>query len=149
MSIKKWNVLKADKDLARELSAETGIDPFGSLLLAIRGISDPMEAEEFLSNEINLQDPFCFADMDKAVERINLAIENNEKIAIFGDYDCDGVTSTALLYSYLSSVEANVLYRLPSREEGYGITNSAIDELHKKGVSLIITVDNVAPISPK
>ena len=142
MSIKKWNVLKADKDLARELSAETGIDPFGSLLLAIRGISDPMEAEEFLSNEINLQDPFCFADMDKAVERINLAIENDEKIAIFGDYDCDGVTSTALLYSYLSSVEANVLYRLPSREEGYGITNSAIDELHKKGVSLIITVDN-------
>lgn len=142
MGLKRWKICEADKALAHEISAETGIDPFCSLLLAIRGITDSMTAEEFISDEISLQEPFDFVDMDKAVNRIHSALENNEKIAIFGDYDCDGVTSTALLFTYLSGIGASVLCRLPTRDEGYGISKHAIDELKEKEITLIITVDN-------
>lgn len=151
MSLKRWSIAQADKQAARELVEECReyygedqniIDPFCALLLTIRGICDPMEAEEFLSDECVLQNPMSFVDMDKAVERIHKAIEQGEKIAIFGDYDCDGVTSTAVLYTYLISVGADVCYRLPTRDEGYGISKSAVDELHEKKINLIITVDN-------
>lgn len=142
MSLKKWVVNEPDKALARELSAECGIDSFCALLLTLRGISDPFEAQEFLSDEGVFCDPTCFTDMDLAVERLNDALENQEKIAVFGDYDCDGVTATAVLYTYLLSVGADVCYRLPSRDEGYGLSVDAIDELKSAGVSLIITVDN-------
>lgn len=142
MSLRRWVVNEPDKALARELSAECGIDSFCALLLTLRGISDPFEAQEFLSDEGVFCDPNCFTDMDLAVERLNEALENQEKIAVFGDYDCDGVTATAVLYTYLISVGANVCYRLPSRDEGYGLSVDAIDELKADGVSLIITVDN-------
>ena len=81
--------------------------------------------------------------MEKAVERINKAIEDGEKITVFGDYDADGVTSTALLYSYLCSRGANVDYYIPDREgEGYGMSVEAVDVLKSRATSLIITVDN-------
>ena len=142
MGLKKWVVNEPDRALARELSAECGIDSFCALLLTLRGINDPLEAEEFLSDEGIFPDPMCFTDMDLAVGRLNDALENGEKIAVFGDYDCDGVTAAAVLYTYLLSVGANVCYRLPSRDEGYGLSCGAIDELKADGVSLIITVDN-------
>lgn len=142
MSLKKWVVNEPDKALANEFAAECGIDSFCALLLTLRGINDPFEAEEFLSDDGNFPDPMCFTDMDLAVERLNKALENNEKTAIFGDYDCDGVTAAAVLYTYLLSLGANVCCRLPSRDEGYGLSTDAIDELKAKGVTLIITVDN-------
>lgn len=81
--------------------------------------------------------------MDKAADRVRFAVENGEKICVYGDYDADGVTSTALLYSYLETVGANVMYYIPSREsEGYGMNMSAIDKLNDENVDLIITVDN-------
>lgn len=142
VSLKKWNVKKADRQAARELAEECGIDAFTALLLTLRGIDDPMLAEEFLSNDYDFSDPFAFTNMQKAVDRIHAAIEAGEKIAVFGDYDCDGVTASTVVYTYLTSVGADVICRLPTRDEGYGMSNTAIDELKQKGVSLIITVDN-------
>ncbi len=140
--MKKWVFKQADKALATDLAKECGISGFTALLLVSKGICDPFEIDEFLSDELVLQDPYSFVDMQKSVERINFAIENNQKIAIFGDYDCDGITSTVLLYSVLKELGACVSYRVPLRDEGYGISVSAVGELKEKGVQVIITVDN-------
>ena len=88
--------------------------------------------------------PYLFDDMKKAVDRINLAISRNEKITVYGDYDADGVTATALLYLYLKNEHnANVNTYIPDRmSEGYGLNEDAIRKLHEDGTQLIITVDN-------
>lgn len=140
--MKKWDYRQPDKRIAYELAEECGIDKFLALLLVSKGICDPFEVDEFLSSEIILQDPYCFADMQKGVDIINKAIAGNKKIAVFGDYDCDGITSTVLMTKVLQSLGADVIYRLPSRKEGYGISKSAVSELKEKGIELIITVDN-------
>lgn len=140
--MKEWLYLENDKETAVSLAKECGIDSFTALLLCSKGICDPFEADEFLSDEIVLQDPNIFADIEKAAFRINNAIKNGEKIAVFGDYDCDGVTSTVLLYSILKELTADCIYRVPTRDEGYGMSPNAVNELKEKGVSLIITVDN-------
>lgn len=141
--MKKWTVSELDKNKVKELSGKYGLPVFTSMLLTIRGITKPEDIEKFLSNGIEFSDPFEIKDMDKAVERIKKAVTEYEKICIYGDYDCDGVTSTAIMYSYLDSVCANVMYYIPSREtEGYGMNKSAVDKLHSDGVKLIITVDN-------
>lgn len=143
MRRKQWCLSACDKDAAAQLAESGGLDPFLALLLTARGLTDEVEAEAFLSAEIQDFDPFSLADMEKAVERIAAAMENFERIAVFGDYDADGVTSTALLYSYLVSQGANVEYRIPDRmREGYGISCAAVQELAASGVSLIVTVDN-------
>ena len=98
---------------------------------------------DFLSNETLTASPFEIKDMDKAVERIQQAIEDGERICVYGDFDADGVTSTALLYSYLSDIGADAMYYIPSRAaEGYGMHRESIDRLYERGVKLIITVDN-------
>ncbi|MBQ6498363.1 MAG: single-stranded-DNA-specific exonuclease RecJ, partial [Ruminococcus sp.] len=87
--------------------------------------------------------PFEIKDMDNAVERIQAAVECGERICVYGDFDADGVTSTALLYSYLSDIGADVIYYIPSREsEGYGMNKGAVSKIYERGVKLIITVDN-------
>ncbi len=143
MSYKRWVYAQLDKERAGELSAECGLDPLLCLLLTGRGISEPEEAMDFLvANELSA-DPFSYTDMDIAVDRVQRAIDEGERIAIYGDYDADGVTATVLLYSYLRSKGAVVQYRLPLREgEGYGLHCESIDELARDGVQLIITVDN-------
>lgn len=140
--MREWVFKQTDKALATELAKECEIPDFTAFLLVSKGLCDPFEIDEFLSDELVLQDPFCFADMQKGIERVNFAIENNQKIAIFGDYDCDGITSTVLLYSVLKNLGASVSYRVPTRDEGYGISISAVEELKQKGIELIITVDN-------
>lgn len=143
MSRKFWRVPSFDKKQAAELAYEYGYDAMAVLLLAARGVTEPEDVAEFLDNEAMLADPFEIRDMDKAVDRIRRAIENEEKIAVYGDYDADGVTATALLYLYLESVGADVTYYIPSRmNEGYGLHKEAIDTLSDKNVRLIITVDN-------
>ena len=143
MRRKQWCLSACDKDAAAQLAESGGLDPFLALLLTARGLTDEAEAEAFLSAEIQDFDPFSLADMEKAVERIAAAMENFERVAVFGDYDADGVTSTALLYSYLVSQGANVEYRIPDRmREGYGISCAAVRELAESGVRLIVTVDN-------
>ncbi len=112
-------------------------------ILAARGIADPAEALTLLAGEEELSDPALLTDMDAACQRIWQAIDNGETIAVFGDYDVDGVTATALLYQHLKGMGATVKCMLPSREgDGYGLSKNAIQSMHNKGCSLIVTVDN-------
>ena len=141
--MKKWTVAKLNKDIAVDISMRHELPMLIAMILEIRGIINDDEINDFLYNESVLSDPFDAKDMDKAVERIKQAIENYEKICIYGDFDADGVTSTALLYSYLDTVGANVMFYIPAREgEGYGMNKEAVDLLAYQDVKLIITVDN-------
>ena len=143
MGRKIWNVSKIDKAYASEISQNLDIDPFAALLLVSRGICEYDEIEEFFSDEFDFCDPYELKDMDKAVERIERAIEGGEKIAVYGDYDADGVTSTAVLYLFFEKMGADITYYIPDRNtEGYGLNKDAIRELSEKGVNLIVTVDN-------
>lgn len=143
MGIKKWVLRKYDKESASNLCKENGYSGALAVLLAGRGIIDPQEANAFITCEDAFNDPYSFTDMEIAAQRTEEAIENNEKIAVYGDYDADGVTATALLYTYLSSRGADVIYYIPTREgEGYGLHKESVDILKNQGVSLIITVDN-------
>ncbi len=139
--MKKWQVKTAPKEIVDSLIQETGLPPFICRILAGRGILSRADAELFFNSE-ELSDPFLLADMQKAVDTINEFIESGEKITVYGDYDCDGVTSTYMLFSYLEAQGADVDWYIPSRDEGYGLNNDAIDLLHKRGTKLIITVDN-------
>ena len=112
-------------------------------ILAARGITDPAEALTLLAGEEGLSDPALLTDMDAACQRIWQAIDNGETIAVFGDYDVDGVTATALLYQHLKGMGATVKCMLPSREgDGYGLSKNAIQSIYDKGCRLIVTVDN-------
>ena len=143
MSIKRWVFSKLNKESASQISEDLNIPFFLAMMLEIREIKNEDYIKSFLSCDIEISDPMLFADMDKAVDRINKAIDSFEKICIYGDYDADGVTSTALLYSYLESHGANVMYYIPCREnEGYGLNVKAIERMNRDGVNLIITVDN-------
>lgn len=143
MSLKKWKVGTPDREKAKLLAEECDVDPFAALIAVGRGIDDAGELELLISDEPVLCDPLELADIKKAADFINQAIENGEKIAVFGDYDCDGVVSTALLYDYLTSRNADVVPYIPDRiTEGYGMNCLAIDKLNSQGVSLIVTVDN-------
>ncbi len=144
MRRKQWIVLKSDKDLAATAAQELGADPLSALIITSRNFTSVEAIGDFLDNREPLSlDPFTIKDMDKAAARINKAIESFEMICVFGDYDADGVTATALLYSYLESRGANVTRYIPDRiSEGYGLNKSAIDVLSSRGVKLIVTVDN-------
>ena len=143
MGFKKWQIAKGNIELAKLLSFECELDQFLTLLAVNRGMDETYLLDEFFDDNPSFDDPFLMLDMKSAVERILLAVNSGEKIAIFGDYDCDGVTSTALLYMALIKLNANVIYYIPDRIlEGYGMNMSAIDCLKDEGVELIVTVDN-------
>ncbi|MBQ1187146.1 MAG: single-stranded-DNA-specific exonuclease RecJ [Clostridia bacterium] len=143
MRFKRWVVEAPLKSLAAELAEECNVDPFVALIAAGRGYTEPELLEEFLTDEVILSDPYELADIEKAAEIINDAIYSEEKIAVFGDYDVDGVTATTLMYSYLKNRGARVSYIIPDREkDGYGINIPAIDKLKAEGTDLIVTVDN-------
>ena len=130
MNIKYWKILNKESNSGKNLA---------EILSANRKKIN-------INNEDNYDEVFntpAMADMDLAVERIRKAIYNDEKIAIYGDYDCDGITSTALLYSYLENQGADIIYYIPEREaEGYGLNKEAVKILKDNEVNLIITVDN-------
>ncbi len=141
--MKKWTTQKLNKESALAISQKHSLPMLIAMLLDIRGITDDQQIIDFLTLETLTASPFEIRDMDVAAARIRDAIENFEKICIFGDFDADGVTSTALLYSYLSDIGADVMYYIPSREtEGYGMNKDAVSKLYGQGVKLIITVDN-------
>ena len=143
LKLKKWLVSPLNKERAAQIAEEYNLPFFLAMMLEIRGIHSSEQIAELLEERSELSDPFLMADMQKAVERIHQALDAFEKIAVYGDYDADGVTATAVLYSYLESCGGNVLYYIPEREkEGYGLNCGAIDFLHSQQVSLIITVDN-------
>ncbi len=142
--MKVWSVAKVNKERAIAMANRLEIPPLLAMMLDIRGITKEEDVINFLQENKDFSDPFLMKDMDKAVERITTAVENGEKICIYGDYDADGVTSTSLLYSYLrDSLGADVMFYIPTRTgEGYGMNKGAVDKIHSLGVTLIITVDN-------
>ena len=140
---KKWVIRQADKEAASAISEQFNIDPFLAFLLVSRGLTDDLAVQEFLHPGQALCAPEGFADMEAAAARLQQALDSGERICVYGDYDCDGVTATALLYSFLEAMGGNVIYYIPDREtEGYGLNKGAIDTLAAKGTGLIVTVDN-------
>ncbi len=139
----KWVTGKYDENIVSELMDKLGVPSLTAKLLAVRGIRDAKSAAFFLKKDLgDLHDPFLLKDMDRAVERIKRALENGEKMAVYGDYDADGVTSTYILVDYLKRLGADCTYHIPDRfGDGYGVSKTALDELRADGVSLIVTVD--------
>lgn len=143
MNYRAWQIQRPEEPRARALAEAIGAPVLLARVLVGRGLDTPEKAMTLLMGSEPLSDPFLLKDMDKAVERILRAVDAQESIVVYGDYDVDGVTATALLYEYLAGMGAKVRCMLPSREgEGYGLTDKALATLSKKGVSLVITVDN-------
>ncbi len=143
MIYREWDVLPQNNEGAATVSNETGASPLLAKILTARGFSSPSQAMELLTPSDSLPDPFCIKDMDKAVRRILAAVENEETVAVFGDYDVDGITATALLYTCLAGMGAQVFYKLPTRGgDDYGLTPALVDAMADKGIDLIVTVDN-------
>ncbi len=142
---KKW-ILKQDvasNEQIENIASALSLSKITARLLALRGCDTPEKARVFLEKENTMfHNPFLLCDMDKAVERIVKALDNGEKITVYGDYDVDGVTSVSTLLMYLKSVGGDVNYYIPSRAgEGYGVNKEALNKLSSSGTSLIITVD--------
>ena len=136
-----WNISQPDTGHVNALAC-CGYPPLPAMVLAARGLGSPQAAREHLSCEMPLLDPFLMTDMDLAVGRLSLAIARGEKIAVFGDYDVDGITSTCLLQDFLRRQGADCIPYIPSRlEEGYGLNPIALRQLSAEGVKLIVTVD--------
>ena len=136
-----WNVGQPESAAVNALVG-SGYAPLTAMVLSARGINTARQANEYLCCDCELLDPFLMTDMDRAADRVRLAMERGEKIAVFGDYDVDGITATCLLTAFLRRNGANVIGYIPGRlEEGYGLNPIAIDQLHREGVNLIITVD--------
>ena len=142
-SKKRWRVREPELVLQKTLAASLNISTITSQLLINRGISDIQQAERFLSSTLSdIRSPLGMKGMKEGVERVLKALHNKEKIAIYGDYDVDGITSTSILLMFLKSAGANVSYYIPERiAEGYGLNADAISKLAERGVTLLITVD--------
>ena len=136
-----WNVSEPKAEAVNTL-VSAGFAPLTAMVLSARGIEDHRQASAYLDCNTPLLDPFLMTDMDLAVGRVGLAMARGEKIAVFGDYDVDGITSTCLLTDFLRKNGADCVPYIPGRlEEGYGLNPIAIHQLHEEGVKLIITVD--------
>ncbi|HUR35808.1 MAG TPA: single-stranded-DNA-specific exonuclease RecJ [Vicinamibacterales bacterium] len=139
----RWDTLACDDAAAAQLAAELAIPPVLARLLCQRGLGDAELATRFLHPSLeHLHDPMALADMGTAVDRILAAIERRERIAIHGDYDVDGVTSTVILRRALELLGADVVHFIPERlRDGYGLQPASVERLHADGVVLIISVD--------
>ena len=136
-----WNVEKPEMSAVNALVGG-GYSPLAAMILAARGMRGPADAARYLGHEAQMPDPFLMTDMSLAAGRVGLAMTRGEKIAVFGDYDVDGITATCLLTSFLRRHGADVVSYIPGRlEEGYGLNPIAIRQLHGEGVKLIVTVD--------
>ena len=137
-----WSVSPLDRERVAALTG-AGISPLAAAVLVSRGYDSPEKAREFLSSgEGSLRDPMLLPDMGKAARRVQQAIDCGEKIAVYGDYDVDGITATCLLTDFLTARGANCIWYIPARlEEGYGLNETAIRGLAALDVKLIVTVD--------
>jgi single-stranded-DNA-specific exonuclease len=138
----KWVVHKPDRNAVAELSTAGGIAPIAAAVLISNGCDNIEKARAFFGDG-SISDPFLIKDMEKAVETINkMAFTDGKKVCIYGDYDCDGVCSSAILYTFLFSNGADVFCHINSRDEGFGLNAGVIEKLRDAGTELIITVDN-------
>ncbi len=139
----KWVLAEPDSRIADTLSDQAGLHPLIARLMVNRGITDPAAAKSFLSCDLSMvSDPAMYCHMDRAVDRVRTAIAASENIVVFGDYDVDGVTGTALLYLVLKGLGAKVSGYIPDRiAEGYGLNAAALTKLRESGASVVISVD--------
>ncbi|HBJ25354.1 MAG TPA: single-stranded-DNA-specific exonuclease RecJ [Ruminococcaceae bacterium] len=137
--MKKWLCSPAPAGVNNEITAQFG-ELLGGVMLS-RGITTLDRAREFFGCS-SLSDPLLMKDMESTVDVIRQALDEGKKITVYGDYDCDGVTSTAMLYGYLDAMGAEVEYYIPDRSEGYGMNIPALEKILDQGTELIITVDN-------
>src|SRR5437868_2089795 len=139
----RWDTTPCDDAAAQRLAAAINVPPIVARLLCQRGLADPESATRFLNPALDqLHDPMALADMKVAVDRVMAAIARKERIAIHGDYDVDGVTSTVILRRCLELLGADVVHCIPERlKDGYGLQPAAIERLHADGVSLVVSVD--------
>ena len=136
-----WNVSNPDVTAVNALT-KSGFSPLTAMILSARGMNDAGAVQKHLSCDFPLPDPYQMTDMDRAAGRVGLALTRGEKIAVFGDYDVDGITATCLLTEFLQGLGADCISYIPGRiEEGYGLNPIAIRQLHGEGVKLIVTVD--------
>lgn len=142
----KWNYeppTQQQAEAAKALSRECGVSPILCKLLIDRGVTTGAEVRKFFRPQLNeLHDPFLMNDMDKAVDRLNLAMGRKERILVYGDYDVDGTTAVALVYKFLQQFYSNIDYYIPDRyNEGYGVSYKGVDYAYETGVKLVIVLD--------
>ena len=149
MLYRKWHSEQLNMEQVSGLQQSLGISSLLAKVLVSKGATSREKAREMIFETLHLSDPYLMKDMDKAVNRILSAVDNGEKIVIYGDYDVDGVCATATLFTCLENMGANVFYKLPNREkDGYGLNAAILQNLKNKGVDLVVTVDNgIAAIS--
>ena len=140
---KRWKILTADKQKSDLLQSALKISPVICDILVKRGVITFEESKKYFRPELkDLNDPWLMKDMDKAVERIIRAVNNNEKILVFGDYDVDGTTSVACMYRFLKKIHSDLDFYIPHRyREGYGVSKAGIDFADENGFTLIISLD--------
>lgn len=139
--MKKWKIKIPDKSVISKIAMSCGVSSLTAAALVSKGYSSPDSVMQNL-NDDELSDPFLIKDMQTAVDTIFSAMEKNELICVYGDYDCDGIMATVILYTYLLESGANVIYYIPERIEGFGMNKNAVKKIHDSGANLIITVDN-------
>ena len=144
--INKWNYQPPSQDVLNQrnkLVSEMGLNPVIALLLVQRGLTTAQEVKRFFRPSLsNLHDPFLMPDMEKAVQRLNKALGDKERILIYGDYDVDGTTAVSLVYKYLRPYSTNLDYYIPDRyDEGYGISLRSIQYAEEHGITLVIALD--------
>lgn len=146
--IKKWLINTPDEKAVKELSVKGGLTMPAARALVAAGTDTMEKAVDFFgqneekSFDMGFSDPLLIRDMEKACDILNDAVDSGELICVYGDYDCDGVTATAVLAGYLTDIGGNVMTYINERSEGYGMNINAVRKLHEQGVSLIVTVDN-------
>jgi len=140
---KRWTIHKAQTSLERQLSAALNLDPIIAHLLVNRDLKTVDEARHFFSETLEgLHDPFLLKGMRAAIDRISLAKERGERVLIFGDYDADGVTASALLYTVLTAYGLDVINHIPHRmDDGYGLNHEIVDFAQQEKIALLIAVD--------
>lgn len=140
--MKNWNKRQISKEAVAQIHSKYGVDPLTASILLRRGVTEGSDIQYYLENDCRfLHNPFLFSNMEDVVDRILQAKEEGEKVLVFGDRDVDGITSTTVLYDYLSSIGIDVQWRLPGGADPYGLNKRAIDDFSKDYGSLIITVD--------
>lgn len=141
--MKKWKSLSVNPGKSKRICEELSLPTFIGDILVARGLDTPTKVKAFLTTEAPFTDPFAYPDVGKAAARIIEAVDEGQKVCVYGDYDCDGMTATVLMYDYLQSIGADVWYYIPDRDrEGYGLNIGAVDYISSKGTDLIVTVDN-------
>lgn len=148
---KRWRLKPHDRQMVEQLERAAGVAPIVAQLLASRGIFDSDSIRSFLESKLtDLHDPNLLPGVTEAAKRIHQAVKENQKICIYGDYDADGMTATAILYGCLTRIGADVIYHVPNRlDDGYGLNCDALRQIQGRGAALVISVDcGIASLKP-